>query len=110
MVFRSKVYHSLVSVSRHGSTKCCDCEINPLIVDPVVGHQPHDLTVPGDHLDAILGQLGYEVFGENYTDTVWKEAFIHPKSSHGWLIQLAQWDDDAPMQRRELEDVLADPS
>jgi len=38
----------------------------------------------------------------------WKEAFIHPRSSHGTLIQLAEWDDSKPDPGAStvLEDVI----
>ncbi len=39
--------------------------------------------------------LGFDVTGVS-PEGAWKEAFIHPKSSHGTLIQLAQWDDSRP--------------
>jgi len=37
--------------------------------------------------------LGFSVFGFDDTKTDWKEAFVHPKSAHGVLIQLAEFDD-----------------
>jgi methylmalonyl-CoA/ethylmalonyl-CoA epimerase len=33
---------------------------------------------------------GYEVVGENYDNPEWREIFIHPRSAHGVLIQLAE--------------------
>ena len=33
---------------------------------------------------------GYQVVGENYDNPGWREIFIHPKSAHGVLIQLAE--------------------
>ena len=33
---------------------------------------------------------GFEVVGENMAQDEWKEAFIHPRSAHGALIQLAE--------------------
>jgi methylmalonyl-CoA/ethylmalonyl-CoA epimerase len=38
---------------------------------------------------------GFTVVGVD-TDHDWKEAFIHPESSHGVLIQLAQWSKEEP--------------
>ena len=35
-------------------------------------------------------RAGYEVIGENHDAPDWKEAFIHPRSAHGVLIQLAE--------------------
>jgi len=33
---------------------------------------------------------GYDVVGENYDNPAWREAFVHPKTAHGVLIQLAE--------------------
>ena len=51
--------------------------------------------------------MGFDVTGVS-PDGDWKEAFIHPKSSHGTLIQLAQWDDAKPDPgaSTRLEDVI----
>ena len=35
--------------------------------------------------------LGFTVVGIDETDPEWKEAFVHPKSTHGVLIQLAEF-------------------
>jgi methylmalonyl-CoA/ethylmalonyl-CoA epimerase len=37
--------------------------------------------------------LGFDVFGFDDTKSGWKEAFVHPKSAHGVLIQLAEFTD-----------------
>ncbi len=37
--------------------------------------------------------LGFVVFGFDDSYPGWKEAFIHPKSAHGVLIQLAEFSD-----------------
>jgi methylmalonyl-CoA epimerase len=37
-----------------------------------------------------LRQAGYRVVGENYDNPAWRELFVHPKSGHGVLIQLAE--------------------
>ena len=39
---------------------------------------------------ARLRSAGYRVVGENYEDPEWREIFVHPKSGHGVLIQLAE--------------------
>jgi methylmalonyl-CoA/ethylmalonyl-CoA epimerase len=39
---------------------------------------------------ARLRAAGYTVVGENYENPAWRELFIHPKSAHGVLIQLAE--------------------
>jgi methylmalonyl-CoA/ethylmalonyl-CoA epimerase len=37
--------------------------------------------------------LGFSVFGFDDSQAGWKEAFVHPKSAHGVLIQLAEFTD-----------------
>lgn len=37
-----------------------------------------------------LEQLGYHPFRPNFANPVWKELFLHPKETHGVLIQLAE--------------------
>jgi methylmalonyl-CoA/ethylmalonyl-CoA epimerase len=37
-----------------------------------------------------LRAAGYQVVGENYDNPAWRELFVHPKSGHGVLIQLAE--------------------
>ncbi len=39
---------------------------------------------------ARLRAAGYRVVGENYDNPEWREIFVHPKSGHGVLIQLAE--------------------
>ncbi len=76
------------------------------------GEGPHHVTFKVDDIAAAVetaAALGYEIVGRDFSSEHWKEAFIHPKSAHGLLIQLAQWDDDAAPQRRSLASVLADP-
>ena len=48
-------------------------------------------------LEAVIHarDMGFDVTGIS-PEGDWKEAFIHPKSSHGTLIQLAEWDDRKP--------------
>ncbi len=73
------------------------------------GEGPHHVTLKVTDIRAAVAEmrsLGYEVVGENLEHHGWKEAFVHPKSAHGLLIQLAQWDDREPQPQRPLEDVL----
>jgi hypothetical protein len=56
-----------------------------------------------------IRELGYDVVAEDFSDDNWKEAFVHPKSSHGLLIQIAEWDDAIPLPHRTLAAVLAGP-
>jgi methylmalonyl-CoA/ethylmalonyl-CoA epimerase len=37
-----------------------------------------------------LRAAGYHVVGENYENPAWRELFLHPKSAHGVLVQLAE--------------------
>jgi methylmalonyl-CoA/ethylmalonyl-CoA epimerase len=39
---------------------------------------------------ARLRAAGYRVVGERYENPEWRELFVHPKSGHGVLIQLAE--------------------
>ncbi|MEZ5406652.1 MAG: VOC family protein [Acidimicrobiales bacterium] len=58
------------------------------------GPGPHHFTFKVPHFDAALeavGAAGYTVVGVDRTDPQWNEAFLHPKESHGVVIQLA-WD------------------
>jgi len=49
--------------------------------------------------------LGLRVVGSDFTNEDWKEAFIHPKSASGVLVQIAEWT-DSPASGRRLEDVV----
>jgi methylmalonyl-CoA/ethylmalonyl-CoA epimerase len=51
----------------------------------------HDLTGAVAHART----MGFEVTGVS-PEGAWKEAFIHPRSTVGTLIQLAEWDDSRP--------------
>lgn len=65
-----------------------------------------------DLLDAVIHarDMGFDVTGVA-PEGDWKEAFIHPRSSHGTLIQLAEWDDSRPDPgaSTSLDDVLDPP-
>jgi hypothetical protein len=52
--------------------------------------------------------LGFEVVGRNTANEGWREAFIHPRSSHGVLIQLAEFDDRWRSTVRTLDESLAE--
>jgi len=69
----------------------------------------HHLTFKVSDLEAALVQAedaGYEVI-DRHEGRNWHEAFLHPKSAHGVLIQLAAWDDTVPSGASNLDDVLA---
>lgn len=74
------------------------------------GEGMHHITLKVSDLRAAIGVLeaeGYRIVGADLDRDSWKEAFIHPKSSHGLLVQLAQWDDSVPVGARSLAEVLA---
>ncbi len=48
---------------------------------------------------------GYRVVGLNLDRPYWREMFLHPKSAHGILIQMAEWT-DRPDPGRTIEDVI----
>ncbi|MBW2536236.1 MAG: VOC family protein [Deltaproteobacteria bacterium] len=76
------------------------------------GEGPHHVTFKVRDIVrtvAAVRELGYAIVGEDFSAPNWKEAFVHPKSSHGLLIQIAEWDDSIPLPHRPLADVLADP-
>jgi len=60
------------------------------------GEGLHHLTFKVRNLDEAVRQAeesGFTVIGFNDADPSWKEAFIHPKSAHGVLIQFAEFSD-----------------
>jgi methylmalonyl-CoA/ethylmalonyl-CoA epimerase len=50
-------------------------------------------------------ELGMVVVGVNTGHEAWKEAFVHPRSANGVLVQLAEWTDGAP-SGKTLADVV----
>jgi methylmalonyl-CoA/ethylmalonyl-CoA epimerase len=53
----------------------------------------HHVTFKVDGLPewaARLRAAGYTVVGERYETPEWRELFVHPKSGHGVLVQLAE--------------------
>jgi methylmalonyl-CoA/ethylmalonyl-CoA epimerase len=60
------------------------------------GEGLHHLTFKVTDINAAAeraSELGFSVFGLDDTNDDWKEAFVHPKSAHGVLIQLAEFPD-----------------
>ena len=56
------------------------------------GPGPHHITFKVADFDQALeavGAAGYDVVGIDRSDPDWQEAFLHPKQSHGIVIQLA---------------------
>ena len=67
------------------------------------GPGPHHLTFKVPDIERALAQAeeaGYPPVGVDLSDPGWKEGFLHPKSSTGVVVQLAQsagdWEPDAP--------------
>jgi methylmalonyl-CoA/ethylmalonyl-CoA epimerase len=57
------------------------------------GPGPHHLTFKVSDIRVALERaetLGYEPVGVNLSEPVWQEAFLHPRSAHGVVVQLAQ--------------------
>ena len=72
------------------------------------GEGLHHLTFEVEDLSDAVGQAeqrGFEVTGLHFSDH-WNEAFLHPRSTNGVLIQLAQWEEDVWVGYT-LEEVLA---
>jgi methylmalonyl-CoA/ethylmalonyl-CoA epimerase len=73
------------------------------------GEGLHHLTFKVSDLRAAVAraeELGFEVTGL-HEDPAWSEAFLHPRSAGGSLIQLAAWDGTAAWAGPGLDDVLA---
>ena len=51
-------------------------------------------------------EIDLDVVGIDLSNPGWQEAFIHPKSANGVLVQIAEWS-DGPVSGRTLEDVLS---
>src|SRR5580692_9487942 len=64
------------------------------------GAGPHHFNFIVSDIEATLGRiraLGIEPVGVKLDDPSWKEAFLHPRSAHGIVIQVAQQDGPAPL-------------
>jgi catechol 2,3-dioxygenase-like lactoylglutathione lyase family enzyme len=69
------------------------------------GSGPHHLTFEVDDLEAEadrIRQLGFEPIGLSTDDPLWQELFIHPRQTHGILIQLSR----AGGQRLDLAEMV----
>jgi methylmalonyl-CoA/ethylmalonyl-CoA epimerase len=79
--------------------------ISPVIDDPENflnryldehGEGLHHLTFKVNDIHKAVArakELGFTVVGFNVEEEDWKEAFVHPASAHGVLIQLAEFPD-----------------
>jgi len=73
------------------------------------GEGLHHLTVKVRDLHAAVAlarDAGFEVVGVDDSHDGWKEAFVHPKSASGVLIQLAEFADHPAVPGRTLDGVL----
>lgn len=73
------------------------------------GEGLHHVTLKVTDLTAAIaraGELGFDVVGVDTSGSNWKEAFVHPKTANGVLVQLAQWDDLPDREGLELTDIL----
>lgn len=59
-----------------------------------------------ERADQQAKESGFETTGL-HLDPTWSEVFIRPRTSHGILVQLAQWDSLEPWSGATFEDVLA---
>ena len=74
------------------------------------GPGPHHLTFKVPDIGASMATAesgGYRIVNADLSSPDWKEAFLHPKESHGIVIQLAQqgegpgWEDPPPLPPSE---------
>ena len=66
----------------------------------------HHLTFRVDDLAAAVARArenGFDVIGENHDDPDWREAFLHPRSAGGALIQFVQAPKDHPARMDPVE-------
>ncbi len=61
-----------------------------------------DLTLAVERAEA----AGFRVVDVDRSSPTWKEAFIHPKTASGVLIQLAEFEDAPPRYPASLDEVL----
>lgn len=74
------------------------------------GEGIHHLTLKVSDIHAAVARaqsLGHTVVGVDVSNPGWKEAFIHPRSANGVLVQLAEWT-DGPVSGRQLTDVIGE--
>lgn len=73
------------------------------------GEGIHHVTLKVTDLEVAVAraiEAGLTVVGVNESNPTWKEAFVHPRSLNGVLVQLAEWV-DGPPSGRTLDDVLS---
>lgn len=60
------------------------------------GEGVHHLTIKVHDFDKAIARvtaMGFSLVGLDDSNPKWKEAFVHPMSSSGVVVQIAQWDD-----------------
>ena len=73
------------------------------------GEGVHHMTFKVSDIEAAVArarELGFDVVGVDTSSDFWKEAFVHPKSAHGVVVQLAQWEDGEPPPERTFQGVI----
>jgi methylmalonyl-CoA/ethylmalonyl-CoA epimerase len=73
----------------------------------------HHLTFKVSSINAAIaaaGQAGFQVVDVDTSDAGWKEAFLHPRSASGVLVQLAEWTDGDDPEQLTISDVLEQSS
>jgi len=73
------------------------------------GEGVHHMTFKVTDIDAAVTRahsLGFDLVGVDTSSDVWKEAFVHPRSAHGVVIQLAQWQDGEVPPDRSFGGVI----
>lgn len=73
------------------------------------GEGLHHLTLKVTDLEAAIARasdLGFDVVGVDTSGSNWKEAFVHPKTANGVLVQLAEWDDLPDQEDLDMATIL----
>ena len=69
----------------------------------------HHLTLKVTDMDEAIKRAeaaGQRVVGRSRLGNNWEEAFLHPSTAHGAVIQLAVWDDGIPAGSGDWEAVM----
>jgi len=69
----------------------------------------HHVTFKVSDINAAIAraeQAGFAVVDIDTSDAGWKEAFLHPRSASGVLVQIAEWNDRDDDPGVTIEDVL----
>ena len=78
------------------------------------GHGPHHVTFKVPDIHAAIDTAtaaGYPPVRVNFADESWKEAFLHPKASHGIVVQMAETTEhEHPAQTEPPPARIAEPA